>query len=266
MHVRGALASEDRASSWIRNLASCFAAPRDFRPFAHARMEIGLTVRACGYRRIHHVMLLSRPSGLYIVPWSPVTSEPCVPVSRRRSCKRSQPPPARTGEASGVPAEAAAGFSGGACCRRNASAAPPRRSRVRPMKPSVTLMRVMRSGGPQEHREDRRYYPILISPSCWLDLDGEHSDHDHTRINPTARRMTTSPVQTMRLDESAFASAPSAPSRKTRSCPPHTWDCPVLTKLDPSAVAWTCSSCGAIVNAPAGALRPRGAAPVVTPT
>jgi hypothetical protein len=29
-------------------------------------------------------------------------------------------------------------------------------------------------------------------------------------------------------------------------CPPHTWDCPVIMKLDPEHVAWTCRRCGAI--------------------
>lgn len=45
-----------------------------------------------------------------------------------------------------------------------------------------------------------------------------------------------------------------------RHCSPHTWDCPVLMKLDPSAVAWTCAGCGAIVTAPVGAPRPQGSA------
>jgi hypothetical protein len=29
-------------------------------------------------------------------------------------------------------------------------------------------------------------------------------------------------------------------------CPPHEWDCPVIMKLDPEHVAWTCRRCGAI--------------------
>jgi hypothetical protein len=29
-------------------------------------------------------------------------------------------------------------------------------------------------------------------------------------------------------------------------CPPHEWDCPVIMKLDPDHVAWTCRRCGAI--------------------
>ena len=39
-------------------------------------------------------------------------------------------------------------------------------------------------------------------------------------------------------------------------CPPHRWDCPVLTKLDPLAIAWTCRACGDIVTTPVGAPRP----------
>jgi hypothetical protein len=29
-------------------------------------------------------------------------------------------------------------------------------------------------------------------------------------------------------------------------CPPHEWTCPVLMKLDPDHVAWTCRRCGAV--------------------
>jgi hypothetical protein len=29
-------------------------------------------------------------------------------------------------------------------------------------------------------------------------------------------------------------------------CPPHTWGCPVIMKLDPEHVAWTCGRCGSI--------------------
>ena len=74
--------------------------------------------------------------------------------------------------------------------------------------------------------------------------------------NPIARRMTIRTGQTMRFTQSAFTSGRSAPSRRAQRCPPHAWDCPVLTKLDPSAVAWTCSGCGAIANTPVGAPRP----------
>jgi hypothetical protein len=33
-----------------------------------------------------------------------------------------------------------------------------------------------------------------------------------------------------------------------RPCPPHDWGCPVLMKLDPEHVAWTCARCGAIAT------------------
>jgi hypothetical protein len=29
-------------------------------------------------------------------------------------------------------------------------------------------------------------------------------------------------------------------------CPPHRWGCPVIAKLDPEHVAWTCERCGAV--------------------
>jgi hypothetical protein len=33
-----------------------------------------------------------------------------------------------------------------------------------------------------------------------------------------------------------------------RVCPPHDWGCPVIMKLDPEQVAWTCGRCGAIAT------------------
>ena len=41
-----------------------------------------------------------------------------------------------------------------------------------------------------------------------------------------------------------------------RCCPPHSWDCPVLMKLDPRSGAWTCTRCGAISTVRIGAPRP----------
>lgn len=34
------------------------------------------------------------------------------------------------------------------------------------------------------------------------------------------------------------------------ACPPHQWGCPVITKLDPDHVAWTCAGCGAVAYSP----------------
>jgi hypothetical protein len=31
-------------------------------------------------------------------------------------------------------------------------------------------------------------------------------------------------------------------------CPPHDWRCPVVIKLDPEHVAWTCAVCGAVAS------------------
>src|SRR5581483_4827350 len=30
------------------------------------------------------------------------------------------------------------------------------------------------------------------------------------------------------------------------TCPPHAWGCPVIMKVDPGRVAWTCSRCGTV--------------------
>ena len=41
-----------------------------------------------------------------------------------------------------------------------------------------------------------------------------------------------------------------------RDCLPHDWGCPVLAKLEPESVAWTCAKCGMITMVPAGTPRP----------
>lgn len=45
-----------------------------------------------------------------------------------------------------------------------------------------------------------------------------------------------------------------------RPCSAHAWACPVLTKLDPLAIAWTCARCGAIYSTPVGAPAPNASA------
>jgi len=39
-------------------------------------------------------------------------------------------------------------------------------------------------------------------------------------------------------------------------CPPHAWGCPVIMKLDPEHVAWTCRRCGTIATTADPAVRP----------
>ena len=39
-------------------------------------------------------------------------------------------------------------------------------------------------------------------------------------------------------------------------CPPHAWGCPVIIKLDPAHVGWTCGRCGAIATTDDAAVRP----------
>ena len=62
--------------------------------------------------------------------------------------------------------------------------------------------------------------------------------------------MSIQPHQT--TNGTAFAAANHARGPSTHGCPPHTWGCPVVMKLDPRSVAWTCAGCGAIVTVPHG--------------
>jgi hypothetical protein len=41
-----------------------------------------------------------------------------------------------------------------------------------------------------------------------------------------------------------------------QSCPPHDWGCPVIMKLDPDHVGWTCAHCGAIATTDDPAVKP----------
>ena len=43
-------------------------------------------------------------------------------------------------------------------------------------------------------------------------------------------------------------------------CPPHRWGCPVIMKLDPEHVAWTCGRCGAIATTDDPSVRPASGA------
>ena len=42
----------------------------------------------------------------------------------------------------------------------------------------------------------------------------------------------------------------------SRRCARHAWGCPVIMKLDPTHVAWTCERCGAIATSADQTVRP----------
>jgi hypothetical protein len=78
-------------------------------------------------------------------------------------------------------------------------------------------------------------------------------DQDIDRVNTQRRQAPTANGTTlaaMRHQRSHF----------DRDCPPHAWGCPVVMKVDPRLVAWTCASCAAITTVPAGAPPPAGSA------
>jgi Potassium-transporting ATPase A subunit len=95
--------------------------------------------------------------------------------------------------------------------------------------------------------------------SCGLHAGGATLGCCHARIDSHARRMNTH----RRRDDPRLNGTTAATRRRReschadRGCPPHAWDCPVLMKIDPRSVAWTCAKCGAIVTVPVGAPRPR---------
>jgi hypothetical protein len=71
--------------------------------------------------------------------------------------------------------------------------------------------------------------------------------------------MSSQPTQT--TNGTALAAMGHERGLPTHGCPPHAWGCPVVMKLDPRSVAWTCAGCGAIVTVPDGGPPPDSAAP-----
>jgi len=60
--------------------------------------------------------------------------------------------------------------------------------------------------------------------------------------------MDRQPLKDLRLNGTALAPRLREHRAPARSCPPHAWGCPVVMKVDPRSVAWTCASCGAITT------------------
>jgi len=78
--------------------------------------------------------------------------------------------------------------------------------------------------------------------------------------DPKVRCITTSHPDHLSLNGTALAPRRREDCAPDRSCPPHAWDCPVLMKVDPGSVAWTCANCGSIITVPVGSPRPLGSA------
>jgi hypothetical protein len=81
-----------------------------------------------------------------------------------------------------------------------------------------------------------------------------------TRVPSNVGLMTAERRQDQRLNGAELAPRRRDVCAADRECPPHTWGCPVVMKVDPRSVAWTCASCGAIVTVPVGAPRPQASA------
>ena len=72
--------------------------------------------------------------------------------------------------------------------------------------------------------------------------------------------MGTQPLKDLRLNGKVLAPRLREERSHAGGCPPHIWGCPVVMKVDPRSVAWTCASCGAIVTVPVGDPPPAAAA------
>jgi len=68
--------------------------------------------------------------------------------------------------------------------------------------------------------------------------------------------MGTYPLKDLRFNGNALAPQLREPGLTDQVCPPHAWGCPVVMKVDPRSVAWTCASCGAIATTAVGADAP----------
>jgi hypothetical protein len=73
--------------------------------------------------------------------------------------------------------------------------------------------------------------------------------------------MTKEDVDDRSTNGTAVAPRARVASHFARACPPHSWDCPVVMKLDPRFIAWTCAKCGEITTVPVGPTRPQRPGP-----
>ena len=62
--------------------------------------------------------------------------------------------------------------------------------------------------------------------------------HHHRVCSPDPLGHETEPEHSMQESERSVPGP-------VRGCAPHDWRCPVIIKLDPDHVAWTCARCGA---------------------
>ena len=64
--------------------------------------------------------------------------------------------------------------------------------------------------------------------------------------------MGPKPLTDLRLNGTVLAPRLREHRPSSQRCPPHTWGCPVVMKVDPRSVAWTCATCGAIATTASG--------------
>jgi hypothetical protein len=73
--------------------------------------------------------------------------------------------------------------------------------------------------------------------------------------------MDTHPLKDLRRNGNGPMVRLRGERHRDHACPPHVWGCPVVMKVDPRSVAWTCASCGAIATVPVGAEPPPSVQP-----
>jgi hypothetical protein len=111
--------------------------------------------------------------------------------------------------------------------------AAPRRGVLIPRAPAAPI-----SPAVADHREgllgvaDRLQQPDAVNPCGVARVRVLLSDGTGALYNPSAERS---------IGEAIWWVADGL-----QPCPPHVWTCPVIMKLDPEHVAWTCGRCGKI--------------------
>jgi hypothetical protein len=73
--------------------------------------------------------------------------------------------------------------------------------------------------------------------------------------------MSTNPLKDRRHNGNGPVARLRGERHRDHACPPHAWGCPVVMKVDPRMVAWTCAGCGAIATVPVGAAPPPSVQP-----
>jgi hypothetical protein len=93
------------------------------------------------------------------------------------------------------------------------------------------------------HEAVRRWRQALLGLAEWLEGPGQLNGPGLDRVRVLLAELVCSPGRSTprsMIDTIWWV------ADGLRLCPPHRWGCPVVMKVDPEHVAWTCGRCGLV--------------------